>query len=224
MEGQSDGRRDPDAEARFDALLQRLGLDSHVERVYARVTDHYSGPGRHYHNLGHVLYCLRGLDEIRMRLDAPDAAELALWFHDIVYDPARDDNELRSALLFDRELGVHLPTETADAVHGMIMATVHPSDASAVDAQFVADIDLLSMSLPWSSFRHDTETLRKECAHLTDSQFQLGTLGFFRRLIARPSIYLTDHFRSRGAAQARRNILALISEMENEEKPVVSRG
>lgn len=204
------------AGARFSGLLERLGVGSLADEVYPALADHYSGSGRFYHNLKHVLQCLGVLDGVRERLRDPDAAELALWFHDVVYDPGAHDNELRSALKFDREVGVHLPTARADAVHAMIMATVHPSAAEDPDEQLVADIDLSGMGLEWSKFLSDSEALRRECRHLTDSEFQLGTLAFFKKLLARPSIYLTEFFRDRYGDKARRNIEEFIARLEKE--------
>lgn len=203
---------------RFAGLLQRLNLDACFEDFYRDLAGYYSEPGRYYHNLQHVRQCLGVLDDIHGLLRDPDAAELALWFHDIVYDPGSHDNELRSALLFDRRLGVHLPTARADSIHAMIMATVHPSDAREPDQQFVADIDLSGMGLKWSKFLSDTDSLRMECQHLTDSEFQLGTLGFFNKLLSRPSIYLTDYFKGQYEEQARRNILDLISRLDNDKE------
>lgn len=216
MTGDSEDQQRQEASSRFAALLQRLILAEHFDRVFQRIIDGYSEPGRYYHTLGHVLDCLGALDETSALMEDPDAAELALWFHDVVCDPAARDNELRSALLFDRELGVHLPTPFADKVRTMIMATVHPSNAVEHDARFVADIDLAGLALPWPEFRRDTDLLRRESSHLTVSEFQLGTLGFFAKLMSRPSIYLTDYFRTHYGKRARKNIVALTVEMEGD--------
>lgn len=209
------GEADPGE--RFAGLLRRMGAGERRDAVYPALADQYAEPGRYYHNLDHVLQCLGAMDGVRDRLADPDAVELALWFHDVVYDPDCHDNELRSALMFDRLLGVHLPTDRADRVHAMIMATVHPSGARDSDERFVADIDLSGLGLPWPKFFGDTKALRRECRHLTDTEFQLGTRAFFRKLLARPNIYLTDYFRESYGKQARRNILELTNRLDNEQ-------
>lgn len=212
MEGDSLERSARDLEDRFGVLIARLDLAPHADGVFPLLARCYSEAGRHYHTLAHIRDCLERLDEVGDRLDDRDAAELALWFHDAVYDPARDDNELRSALLFDQHLGIHLPTQRADRVHAMIMATLHTDDPGEDgDASYVVDIDLSSLGAPWPKFRHDSAQLRRESGHLTDDQFQTGTKAFFTRLLARPSVYLTQHFRTRYEAQARRNIEALLA-------------
>lgn len=217
MEQNPRNGRDAGLGERFTALLQRMGVESRFEDVYPELVEHYSESGRHYHNLEHIRQCLGVVDQVRELLEDPEAVELALWFHDVVNDPGAHDNELRSALMFDRQLGVYLPTPRADNIHAMIMATVHPSDARAHDEQFVADIDLSGMSLPWPKFLRDTESLRKERRHLSDSQFQLGTLEFFKKLLSRPSIYLTGHFKTKHGKDARRNILDLSTRLESGE-------
>lgn len=214
MTGNQNHRQHRDLAVRFTALLERMGLGPHSGGTHRLLDERYSEPGRHYHNLNHVGYCLGQLDGVREQLHDADAAELALWFHDAVYETGADDNELRSALLFDRHLGIHLPSGRADRIHARIMATVHPSGAVERDAQFVADIDLSGLALSREAFRRDTEDLRRERHHLTDSQFELGTVGFFRKLMAGPSIFLTDHFRANYEQPALRNIVELINEME----------
>ncbi|WP_347335917.1 hypothetical protein [Bradyrhizobium murdochi] len=54
----------------------------------------YTAPGRHYHNLSHIEDCLAAL----ARVDNLSAAEReilteAIWWHDVVYDPTRSDND-----------------------------------------------------------------------------------------------------------------------------------
>lgn len=96
-------------EGRFLELLRRLDLEPHAGSVFRLVAEHYSEPGRHYHTLEHIGYCLHRLDDVRHLLRDADAAELALWFHDTVYDPSRDDNELRSAFFSTAASGFTCP-------------------------------------------------------------------------------------------------------------------
>ena len=66
----------------------------------------YREPQRHYHNFFHLrkLYDFYdssvGLGQIE---EAPDRHTFlySLWFHDVIYDPLRKDNEERSAGLFN---------------------------------------------------------------------------------------------------------------------------
>src|SRR5947208_15523606 len=58
----------------------------------------YTAPGRHYHNLTHIEDCLGAVARVE-NLSAVDREILseAIWWHDVVYDATRSDNEECSA-------------------------------------------------------------------------------------------------------------------------------
>jgi len=64
---------------------------------YQRLTQAYAESQRHYHNQQHIAECLAEFDAARHLAQQPVALELALWFHDAVYDPKAGDNEEQSA-------------------------------------------------------------------------------------------------------------------------------
>ncbi len=70
-----------------------------VARVYTDLVSRYADPQRAYHTLDHITDCLRHFDAVRHLAAWPAAVELAIWFHDAIYDPQRGDNETRSAEL-----------------------------------------------------------------------------------------------------------------------------
>jgi predicted metal-dependent HD superfamily phosphohydrolase len=65
----------------------------------------YTAPGRYYHNLTHIEDCLGALAGV----DHLSAAEreiltAAIWWHDVVYDATRSDNEELSARLAEQHI------------------------------------------------------------------------------------------------------------------------
>ena len=73
-----------------------------VDAIFHDLTARYAEPQRAYHTMEHVTECLSHFDTARHLLARPDEVELALWFHDAVYDPRRGDNEEQSARLAER--------------------------------------------------------------------------------------------------------------------------
>jgi len=74
---------------------------------YDRLLELYSEPHRHYHNAQHITDCLKEFDSVRDAAQEPLAVELAIWFHDAIYNPRAGDNEERSAELaaqFDEKI------------------------------------------------------------------------------------------------------------------------
>ena len=76
--------------------------------LYDALVARYSEPHRRYHTLQHLAECFAAFDEIAHLAEHPADVELALWFHDAIYDTRRSDNEQRSA----EQSGRNLPPET----------------------------------------------------------------------------------------------------------------
>src|SRR4051812_20768490 len=85
-------------DSRWMALWNHLGVLAGRGPAFEIIRTAYSVPGRHYHTLTHIVACLDELDVVRPLCRDADAVETALWYHDLVYDPSRADNEERSAL------------------------------------------------------------------------------------------------------------------------------
>src|SRR4051812_25326408 len=97
-----------DLQRRWADLGRRLSLSMNViGSAWSEIEAAYAEPHRHYHTLAHIEAVLSGFDSHRQSFEDPDVAELALFYHDVIYDPSRQDNEVQSAArLYDR-LSVH---------------------------------------------------------------------------------------------------------------------
>ena len=199
---------------RFSSLWQRAGGHAATAvQVYYEITRAYAAPGRHYHTPRHINHCLHQLDTAAWTMDNPDQVEMALWFHDVVYNPKGRDNEGRSLDYF-LALASELPGAYRQSVGELILATAHPNEPTVSDQRFVVDIDLSSFGLPWPDFLRDSRDVRAEFPHLPDAQFMLGQGAFLHCLLGREKFYLTSFFQERLEQRARSNIaryLALMS-------------
>ncbi|WP_427911567.1 HD domain-containing protein [Ramlibacter sp. MMS24-I3-19] len=79
------------------ATWRELGADMVNGGLMNQLVAAYSERHRHYHTLQHLRECLAHADAVRTLAKRPAEIELALWFHDAVYDPRSTDNEQRSA-------------------------------------------------------------------------------------------------------------------------------
>lgn len=195
---------------RFRALWQRCLLDGARDQsaaIHQRLLDGYREPGRFYHTLDHIEHCIATFDDCRSLVDDPDALELAIWFHDVIYEPGKPDNEARSAQLYlQLSDGVH-DDATRGLVDRLIMATLHLGcSLPDREAAYMVDIDLSSFGLPWDEFLRDSENLRREATHLDDAQYHDKAKAFHQSLRARARFYYTDFFADRYEARAHQNI------------------
>jgi predicted metal-dependent HD superfamily phosphohydrolase len=198
---------------RWDALWRRIGAraDAAVYDVLAR---RYAEPHRAYHTLGHVARCLEEWDGARALASAPDACELAIWFHDAVYDPSAADNEARSAeLAAEACRAAGLPRDFARLVAGLVLDTRHAGPAATSDGALVADTDLAILGRPPDEFAAYEEGIRREYAGVPEAEYRKGRSDFLLRFLDRPALYATAHFRGRYEAPARRNLGDLVARL-----------
>ena len=172
--------------------------------------------GRHYHDWRHVCAMANDLSAVRDHLSDPAAVELAVWYHDVVYDPRRSDNEDRSAAVAERTLSnLGLPAPFIAAVAGLVRATKHDGTAPpSVDAAHLIDLDLAVLAGPQSEFDRYEAGIRSEYAHVPDADFRAGRSAVLQRFLDRPAVYQTPDARERYETDARRNLAASIARLQ----------
>ena len=177
----------------------------------------YRAPGRHYHGLAHVEALLALAREYRADLADPQAVEAAIWFHDAIYDSRRSDNEARSAALAAAKLAPRVEPARLSRITAMIEATathVLPDlgdEAATRDAAFFLDMDLSILGAPQSAFDSYEAAVRREYAWVDDEAWAAGRAAVLRKFLARPTIFITEAFRQRYEAVARKNIARSIA-------------
>jgi len=136
----------------------------------------------------------------------PYRIELAIWFHDAVYDGTRNDNELKSAELWTRKLALFLEDDPLEWGRRAIMATIDHLPNDDPDIQLLLDLDLAPLGAPYEAFKATTAAVRQEYSHVSDEAFRDGRKQFFTNLIKRERLYGTDFWHDRLEQNARDNI------------------
>ncbi|WCT79417.1 hypothetical protein [Novosphingobium humi] len=145
-------------------------------RTRAMIIDHHSEPHRHYHTLRHVDLMLRQIPDDHVMAPEMTAATL---FHDIIYDPARADNEEQSKALFQSVANTFTPPGALDRllVSTMIAATKghHFRDSGtpgdeAVNLVLKADLSILWHDDP-DIYAWYAAGIRQEYAFVPDEQY-----------------------------------------------------
>jgi predicted metal-dependent HD superfamily phosphohydrolase len=187
-----------------------LGLPEETETFHALVAA-YSETHRHYHSSKHICRCLRELDSASNIADAPAEVELALWYHDAVYDPYSSDNEERSADWACSLLNRHnMSAARVERVRALILATRHAAPATTPDAQLVVDVDLSILGAGDAAYAAFEADVRKEYRWVPSIMFRRKRADILESFLERPSIYNTEPFRVRYELRARHNLAAAI--------------
>jgi predicted metal-dependent HD superfamily phosphohydrolase len=184
-----------------------LGVEAPPERVYEELITNYSAPERHYHTLQHLGECFARLAESRQLAEHLHEIELALWFHDGIYDVRGHDNEERSASWAEEiALSAGLPPNVATRIRDLILVTKHDAIPESTDSRLLVDIDLAILGAPAERFDEYERQVRQEYAWVPEPLFRQKRREILEAFLARPHIFSTDYFRSRFEAQARANL------------------
>ena len=168
--------------------------------------ERYQEPHRFYHTLAHLNQCLGELDAAAGEIEDADTTEMAIWFHDIIYQYGAKDNEDLSAATFREVAGSHMAADFTSRVCEFIDATKHIGAAQDTGIAFMVDIDLSGFGLPWEGYMADSNALRDEAPGVSDEQYYQGKLRFLDELQRWPSLFQTGHFRERLESTAQTNI------------------
>lgn len=205
--------------ARWEALVGSFGAASSGSDVYAKLVAAYSEPHRHYHTAAHVDDCLTQLDQAREIAAAPHEVELALWFHDAVYEPASPGNEAASAAWareFLRSIGVSAAQQSR--VYRYILATKHDVEPEAGDQTVVVDVDLSILGRGAEEFDLFERNIRSEYEWVPDPVYRRKRVEVLEAFLKRPAIYGSEWFRGRYETQARRNLQRTIQSLREQNR------
>lgn len=174
----------------------------------------YRQPQRHYHTQEHLQECLEHFGAARALALHPGEVELALWFHDAIYDPKGHDNEMRSADWARRELrAAGADAGVTERVHALVLATRHHAAPTGPDEQLLVDIDLAILGAPPERFAAYDAQVRQEYAWVPGWLYRRKRRAVLHDFLARGALYATDHFRDRLEQQARENLRAALQRL-----------
>jgi predicted metal-dependent HD superfamily phosphohydrolase len=199
------------AEERWSETWCLAKLPAPSDRL-ARLLARYHEQHRSYHGLQHILSCLRLAAEVRGQLEDPAAVELAVWYHDAIYQPRASDNEERSAALAASELGPLCPL-LVPSITSLILATKHQAGPASPDGQFLVDIDLAVLGSSAAEFDTYEADVRREYRWVPRALFDRKRREILQGFVDRPAIYSTRYFRDRLEASARANLARSIDRL-----------
>lgn len=175
--------------------------------LFDEVERRYREAHRHYHTLQHLEECFAALDDMRSDCTDTTAIELALWFHDAIYDVHRHDNEARSAAWAALSLErAGVPRATVDKVASLILATRHHAPGTDPDASALIDVDLAILGAAPTRFDEYERQIRAEYAHVPDHVFVHKRREVLEQFLRRPALFTTPACRVRHERQARSNL------------------
>lgn len=197
---------------RWDALCRAAAIEHSGPELFRFLVEAHRVPERHYHTLDHVLDCLRKFDALRERAPSPLAIELAVWFHDAIYDSRRADNEEKSAELAYQQLQqAGVEERLAAKVRDLVVATRHDAEPVGTDQALLVDVDLSILGQPDEVFDRYEAAVRREFDWVTDTLFWRRRAEILASFLSRGHIYHDAGMATELEAAARRNLARSIA-------------
>lgn len=191
-------------------LWSRIGAKGDSNKAYNDLIVRYAESHRTYHTLTHIEHCLDEFANVRNLLVNPDFVELAIWYHDAIYDTRAKDNEEKSAELVKKAL---LPNSFEHAVIDLILATKHIAIPADYDARFLTDIDLSILGQDKNDFEEYEHQIRREYGWVADDIFIAGRAAILKSFFERLGIYSTQYFRKKYEARAQQNVAHSLAQL-----------
>jgi predicted metal-dependent HD superfamily phosphohydrolase len=193
----------------FVRLLAREPLTpAEVYPLFDQLVAAHTETHRHYHNLEHLHEMLRVAGRLSDTAQEPYQIQLAIWFHDAVYDSRAHDNEVRSAQFAQEALTqLRIPTLHIDRIQQLILATSHRElNITDPDTAILLDADLAILSAEEKRYRRYAADIRREYEWVEETHYRQGRIQLLESFLARPRIYFTERMHGAAEEAARLNL------------------
>ena len=192
---------------RFYNLLSQYTKNSVlIAEFWNTIVANYSEKHRAYHNLKHLEEIFTYFDTHKAAIAKPNLLSFSIFYHDIIYNIWRKDNEEKSADFAVQELGnIDLSIEELSIIKQQIIAT-KTHEAIDNDTQLFIDFDLAILGRPAKVYQQYTALIRQEYKSVPWFLYKKGRKKVLQHFLEKPSIYNTTIFKKLYENQAKENL------------------
>jgi len=201
--------------SRWHALTAKYSDDQSArDASFRQIVQEYSGANRAYHNLSHVKALIARYDEFKSGSDC-DAVSFAIWYHDLIYDTRRQDNEENSAALARKALGdLRVAIGTIAEAENMIKATKHHrAKHLSADGELFLDLDISILGAPVALYREYSLAIRQEYNWVPSPVYREARSRILRDFLQRRHIFFNEQMSTQFEDQARSNLEGELKEL-----------
>ncbi len=187
-----------------------------IADFWQTIYQYYHEPHRYYHTLHHIQSMLQLFDNIQQNLQSPETVLLAIFYHDIIYQPTKTDNEQQSANVLYQTLCPYIADDILQKACQLILLThKHELIHDDNDASYFLDMDLAILASTPRIYQQYAKNIRQEYHHVSNSLYQQARCFILQNFLQRQRLYFTDYFYQRLEKQARENLQHEIYSLKN---------
>jgi predicted metal-dependent HD superfamily phosphohydrolase len=147
------------------------------------------------------------LCEVKDKIKNWQTILFTLFYHDIVYNTLKSDNEDRSAELAEiRMKQINVPIEIIENCKSQILATKKHEDNSDFDTKYFIDADLSILGQDTETYKVYFQNVRKEYSIYPNILYNPGRKKVLKHFLEMDRIYKTDYFYTKYENQAKMNL------------------
>ncbi|ENV47751.1 hypothetical protein P255_01785 [Acinetobacter brisouii CIP 110357] len=177
------------------------------EQCLEKLLHAYQESQRAYHQVQHIVECLALFENVQSQIEDGFALQLAIFFHDVVYQPRSVSNEQDSALWMRQQVADALPKAQLDKIATWILATQQHAVASESDLAYLLDIDLAILGSAVMRFAEYQQQIRQEYIWVDELIYQEKRKQVLRQFYLTQPLYQTRYFQQHYEQQAKNNLL-----------------
>ena len=192
----------------FIELLSKYTTDKDlITDLWNEIEKNYSKKNRFYHSLTHLENLLQLVNEIKELIGEHDILLFTLFYHDLIYDSLKLDNEKQSSEIAEKRLKqLSIPSDKIEKCKAQILATKSHDLSSDEDTNYFTDADLSILGQSWEVYSKYSQNVRKEYSIYPDFVYNSGRKKVLKHFLSMDKIFKTDYFYDKFEQQARVNL------------------
>lgn len=181
--------------------------DRLANELWTEIEKNYSSKKRHYHTLQHLENLLAQLNDVKGEIQNWETILFTLYYHDIIYDSLKSDNEEKSAELAEKRMKqISVSNDKIELCKKQILATKSHRESSDSDTNYFTDADLSVLGQTWEKYSLYHNNVRKEYSIYPDIVYNPGRKKVLKHFLAMDRIFKTDLFYNKFETQAKQNL------------------
>jgi predicted metal-dependent HD superfamily phosphohydrolase len=191
----------------IELLKNYTNNNSLVNELWAEVEKSYNHKKRHYHSLIHLQNLLEQLTTVKDTILNWDCILFTLYYHDVIYNALKSDNEEQSALLAEKRMQqIGVSTDSIALCKNQILATKSHVKSADNDTNYFTDADLSVLGQSWDIYTNYYKSIRKEYSIYPDLLYNPGRKKVLNHFLAMERIFKTNYFYDKFEIQAKQNL------------------
>lgn len=203
-------------EERFHKLLFQYSEKKElIDSLWNTINKKYSENHRAYHNLNHLEELFSYYDQYHNKLENPNTIAFSIFYHDVIYNIWKKDNEEKSGLFAIKELSqLFISSDILKTIKEQIIAT-KTHESKNIDTQFLIDFDLAVLGQSEEIYQKYTQSIRNEYKLVPEFMYKKGRVKVLQHFIDKPFIYKTSIFIDTYEKQAKKNLEKELNTLKN---------